>query len=215
MLQILPFNNHVAEYEAWFEKYPFVFQSEVLALRKMIPKGEHLRGLEVATGTGRFANALGIQEAIEPADNMRIKAIKRGIHVRDAKAEHLPYKDAAFDYILMVFCISYFKSVQDAFKEAYRVLKSGGSLVAGFLDRDSIIGREYEAKKQFSIFYKEALFYTPERIINELKRAGFKKFLFGQTLFLQLDDIKKPETPKAGFGEGSFVVIKAQKNQLR
>ncbi|MGZ8538957.1 MAG: hypothetical protein ACXWV9_11875 [Flavisolibacter sp.] len=81
MLQTHPFNEHVSEYEEWFENYPFVFQSEVMAIRENLPKGENLRGLEVATGTGRFAQALGITEAIEPADKMRELAVKRGIHL--------------------------------------------------------------------------------------------------------------------------------------
>jgi ubiquinone/menaquinone biosynthesis C-methylase UbiE len=211
MLQTLPFNNHVTEYEEWFEKHQAILQSEVLAIRELLPKGENLRGLEVATGTGRFAYALGIQEAIEPADNMRLRAIKRGIIVRDAEAECLPYGNESFDYVLMVFCISYFKSIQFAFKEAFRVLKSGGSLIVGFLDKDSIIGNEYEARKQFSIFYKEATFYSPERVINELKHAKFNSLLFKQTLFRPLEDITEAEVPKSGFGEGSFVVIKALK----
>jgi len=29
MRQTLPFNEHVQEYEEWFEKYPNVFESEV------------------------------------------------------------------------------------------------------------------------------------------------------------------------------------------
>jgi SAM-dependent methyltransferase len=210
MIQTLPFNSHVEEYEAWFERYPFVFQSEVLAIRELIPNGENLRGLEVGTGTGRFADALGIAEAIEPADNMRMKAIERGINVRDAEAEHLPFADKSFDYVVMAFCISYFKSIQFAFEEAYRVLKPGGPLIVGFLDKDSLVGKEYEARKQFSVFYKDATFYSPERIINELKHAGFTSLLFKQTLFRPIEEIKEPEIPKPGFGEGSFVIIKAQ-----
>lgn len=208
MIQTLPFNSHVEEYEAWFER--FVFQSEVLAIREFLPKGENLRGLEVGTGTGRFADALGIAEAIEPADNMRKKAIERGINVRDAEAEHLPFADKSFDYVVMAFCISYLKSIQFAFEEAHRVLKAGGPLIVGFLDKDSLVGKEYEARKQFSVFYKDATFYSPERIINELKHAGFTSLLFKQTLFLPIEEIKEPEVPKPGFGEGSFVIIKAQ-----
>ncbi|MGZ5189480.1 MAG: hypothetical protein ACXWCZ_00600, partial [Flavisolibacter sp.] len=105
----------------------------------------------------------------------------------------------------------YFKSVQFAFKEAHRIIKPGGALIVGFLDKDSIIGKEYEARKQFSVFYKQAMFYTPERIVNELKMAGFKKFKFSQTLFNPIEDIKVLEAPKQGFGEGSFVVINAIK----
>ena len=210
MLQTLPLNDHVAEYEEWFDKHQFIFQSEVLAIRELLPKEENLRGLEIGTGTGRFADALGIKEAVEPADNMRKAAMKRGITVHDAEAEHLPFDNNSFDYVLMAFCISYFNNLGFAFEEAYRVLKPGGSLIVGFIDKESMIGKEYEARRKFSVFYKDANFYSPETLITELKHAGFEKFLFVQTLFGSLDNIEEAQVPKKGFGDGSFVVIKAQ-----
>jgi len=44
-----------------------------------------------------------------------------------------------------------------------------------------------------------------------LKKAGFKNFIFAQTIFNTLDKIKKEEPVRYGYGEGSFVVIRAQK----
>src|SRR5687767_5053332 len=104
MIKALPINEHVAEYEEWFEKYPFVFQSEVEAIRDLLPTGNNISGIEVALGTGRFSKELGIKEGIEPAPNMRALALKRGIEVLPADAENLPYKDMRFDFVLMTFC---------------------------------------------------------------------------------------------------------------
>ena len=211
MIKTLPFNEHVAEYEEWYRKYPFVFQSEVEAIRELLPAGNSIYGIEVALGTGRFAKELGIKEGIEPSVNMRALALKRGIEVLAGEAENLPYKDMHFDFVLMVFCISYFDDLPAAFKEARRVLKNGGSLIAGFIDKDSIIGKFYEQRKPDSVFYKQANFYSTKRIIAELKKLGFKKLQFSQTLFHALDDIKEFEPAKPGYGEGSFVLIKAIK----
>ncbi len=211
MLKTLPFNEHVAEYEDWYERYPFVFQSEVEAIRELLPVGEHIYGIEVALGTGRFSEALGIKEGVEPAGNMRALAVKRGVDVMDAEAEALPYKDNKYDFVLMVFCVSYFDDLHESFKEAHRVLKNGGSLIVGFIEKDSIIGKFYEARKPQSVFYKDANFYSVERIISELKRAGFRELSFSQTLFHNLDDIKKPEPSMPGYGKGSFVIIKSLK----
>jgi len=210
MIKTLPFNEHVAEYEEWYRKYPFVFQSEVEAIREL-PAGNSIYGIEVALGTGRFAKELGIKEGIEPSPNMRALALKKGIDVLSAEAEHLPYKDMRFDFVLMAFCISYFDDLPAAFKEARRVLKNGGSLIVGFIDKDSIIGKFYEQRKPDSVFYKQANFYSTKRIIAELKKPGFKKLQFSQTLFHALDDIKEFEPAKPGYGEGSFVLIKAIK----
>ena len=211
MIKTLPFNEHVAEYEEWYREYPFVFQSEVEAIRELLPAGNSIYGIEVALGTGRFAKELGIKEGIEPSPNMRALALKKGIDVLSAEAEHLPYKDMRFDFVLMAFCISYFDDLPAAFKEARRVLKNGGSLIAGFIDKDSIIGKFYEQRKPDSVFYKQANFYSTKRIIAELKKLGFKKLQFSQTLFNALDDIKEFEPAKPGYGEGSFVLIKAIK----
>jgi hypothetical protein len=44
-----------------------------------------------------------------------------------------------------------------------------------------------------------------------LKEAGFKEFEYNQTLFGGLDEIKEVQLPKQGYGQGSFVVVKAIK----
>lgn len=205
------FDSHVAEYEQWFDDHSFVFKSEVEALRAMLPRGDSLSGIEVALGTGRFCEALGIKEGVEPSANMRALAVKRGIEVVDSLAEQLPYGDLRFDFVLMAFCISYFNDLHAAFKETHRVLKRGGAFVLGFLDKNSIIGQEYEERRAKSTFYKSATFYTVDKIIFELKRAGFRHFKFCQTLFHGLKDIKAYETATTGYGKGSFVVIQARK----
>jgi ubiquinone/menaquinone biosynthesis C-methylase UbiE len=209
MKRHLQFDTHVADYEAWYERYPFVFQSEVEALRQMLPEGNQLTGIEVALGTGRFSEALGIKEGIEPSLNMRSLAVKRRIEVIDAVAEQLPYGDLRFDFVLMAFCISYFDDLHIAFREAHRVLKKNGVLVVGFIDHNSTIGKYYEQHKPESTFYKTANFYTVDKVLSELKRAGFRHFKSCQTLFEPLDDIKTFESAKPGYGEGSFVVIQA------
>jgi len=211
MIRTLPFNEHVAEYEEWFAKYPFVFQSEVEAIREMMPAGKNIRGIEIALGTGRFSGELDIKEGIEPAPNMRALALKRGIDVISGEAEHLPYKDMSFDFVLMAFCISYFEDLPAAFEEGWRVLKNDGSLIVGFIDKNSIIGKFYRERQPESVFYKHANFYSTKKIISLLINAGFKTLEFVQTLFHALDDIKEFEPSKPGYGEGSFIVIKARK----
>ncbi len=210
----LPFDSHVAEYEAWYEEYPFVFKSEVEALREMLPEGETLTGIEVGLGTGRFSKALGIKEGLEPSANMRQVAIRRGIEIVDGFAEHMPYADLRFDFVLMSFCISYFKSLHPPFLEANRVLKNDGSLVVGFIDRNSPIGKSYESHKKESTFYKNATFYTVDKVVNELTKAGFRHFKFCQTLFRPLKEITEIEPAKPGYGKGSFVVIQARKRSV-
>lgn len=205
------FDDHVDKYEEWFDRYPFVFQSEIEAIREMLPVGEKLSGIEIGLGTGRYSKALKIKEGIEPSKNMRLLAIERGIETMDAKAESLPYGDLRFDFVLMVFCLAYLKNPVTAFTEAFRVLKNDGVLVVGFIDKDGAIGKSYEANKANSTFYKHATFYTVDSVVNKLTSAGFRYFKFCQTLFGELDSIQSFQPAQEGYGEGSFVVIKAMK----
>jgi ubiquinone/menaquinone biosynthesis C-methylase UbiE len=211
MIEKLPFNEHVNEYEGWFKKYPLVFRSEVAAIKALLPKGKNIRGFEIGVGTGRFAKALGIQDGIEPAPKMRELATRRGIFALNAVAEDLPYKSGYFDFVLMNFCISYLKNVEQALGEARRVLKNGGILIVGFLDKNSPIGIHYERRKPHSLFYRRARFYTAKGVAEKLKRAGFPDLEFFQTLFHQPGSIRTVEVAKPGYGEGSYILIRATK----
>ena len=205
------FTNFVTEYEQWYETYPDVYESEILALKehfRQLP--ENIRGIEVGLGTGRFAKPLGIKEGIEPSMEMAAIAMRRGIEIMKGVGERLPYRDFHFDFVLFV-TICHLDNVKDALKEAYRVLKHEGSVIIGFLDRDQQIAKEYSERKQRSIFYRDARFYTVERITTLLKETGFKKLVWSQTLFDGLDEIDTVQRPISGTGEGSFVVVRAMK----
>jgi SAM-dependent methyltransferase len=205
------FDQHVEEYDAWFDQYPHVFQSELEAIRKMLPEADNQSGIEVGLGTGRFSQALHLKSGVEPSENMRAKAATRGIEALNAVAEHLPFPDLTLDFVLMISCICFFKRPDIAFGEAFRVLKNDGVLVVGFIDKESAIGRKYDRTKNESKFYRGANFYSVDKIVNELSEAGFQYFSFCQTLFGSLDDIHEFQPAEEGYGEGSFVVIKAFK----
>ena len=211
MLQTEIFNNNVEAYEAWYDTYPEVFQSELAAIREQLLKlPEDIYGIEVGLGTGRFSKALGIKEGIEPSEEMAKKAIKRGIEIMKGVAEKLPYGDYHFDFILFV-TICHLNNLKAALKEAHRVLKPGGSIIIAFLDKDQTIAQQYEEKRYLSTFFKNATYYSVDKVKDLLNKAKFKNFEFNQTLFGELNEIKDLQTPKEGYGEGSFVVVKAVK----
>lgn len=211
MVKNLPFDQYVASYEAWFDDYPYVFETELAAIRKIWPPGHDLASLEIATGTGRFAKALGIREGIEISPNMAAVAEARGVNTFLGMAEDLPYLNGQFDVVLMNFCICYFRYPRKAMKEAFRVVRNGGSLIVGFIDRDSRIGKSYEERKATSIFYKDARFYTVAEVEKLLRWAGFDDLTIIQTLFNDLEKTNSVEPSKEGFGEGSYVLIRGVK----
>ena len=208
MVKIDIFEKHAERYEKWFERNRFVYESELEAVRKVIPKG---KGIEIGVGTGRFAFPLEIKYGIEPSRKMGKIAEERGIKVICGVAEKLPLKDSSFDFVLMITTICFVDDIRASFQEVRRVLKPGGYFLAGFIDRESLIGRTYQKNKDKSIFYKEADFYSTDEIINLFKETGFSNFSIVQTVFHDLKDIKHIEHTKEGYGEGSFVVIRAVK----
>ena len=211
MLQIAPFEKHVEEYDEWFDKHPFVYESELSALRQqMLSLPANLLGLEVGVGTGRYAGPLGIKEGIEPSEEMAKRAVRRGVEVVNGKAEQLPYRDIHFDFVLIV-TICHLDKVPEAFAEAYRVLKPGGVLIVGFLDGDGVIAKRYEERRNQSTFYRHATFYRVNRVEEMLKKAGFANLQIIQTLFGELEEINEVQDSRQGYGEGSFVVVKAVK----
>jgi len=209
MFKIDPFEKHTSEYEAWFENNRFVYESELRAIKEQLPKkGE---GIEVGVGSGRFAAPLGIRLGIDPSSKMREIARTRGVVAIDGVAEKLPFDDCRFNYVLMVTTICFLDDIEAAFKQALRVLKPGGHLIIGFIDKKSPVGISYEQRKSESLFYKTATFYSVDEVNSYLQKTGFINLKFTQTLFRLLSEIENLEPIKKGYGEGSFVVVKASK----
>ncbi len=205
-----PFDNFANEYDNWFVQNKYAFQSELNAIKKVLPV--HGKGVEIGVGSGIFAEPLGITEGIEPSRPMRDKAKQRNIEVVDAVAENLPYSDKSKDFALMITTICFVDDIYKSFKEVNRVLKNAGNLIIGFVDKNSPVGKIYLEHKDESIFYKEATFYGTEELYEILINTGFEIVNTYQTVFGEIDKINKVQDVLTGYGKGSFVVIQARKN---
>jgi SAM-dependent methyltransferase len=209
MVKTEPFEEHSFLYEDWFEKNRFAYESELLAVKARLPGSG--KGVEIGVGSGRFAAPLGIEIGIEPAVAMRAMARDRGIEVIGGAAEALPFREGAFDFALMVTTICFVDNAEAAFQEAFRALKPNGSLVIGFVDKESLVGRSYARKRHESLFYGIATFFSVEELVSYLRKAGFRDLEFSQTIFHPLQEITTIEPILEGYGEGSFVVIRARR----
>jgi SAM-dependent methyltransferase len=202
-----PFDQFADEYEAWFDRHPFVYLSELEAIRHFVPKNE--AGIEIGIGTGRFALPLGIGFGVEPSESMRARCRAKGLKVLDAAAEKLPLASRSFDFALMVTTVCFVDDVERSFREAHRVVRPGGHFVIGLVDRRSPLGRKYERIKESNRFYRPATFYSTGEIMDLLSRTGFRDFQVVQTVFGELDGIREIQPFKRGYEQGGFVVMNA------
>jgi SAM-dependent methyltransferase len=211
MPRTVPFELHHHRYDEWFIHHATAYQSELLAVRALLPwRG---LGLAIGVGTGRFAAPLGVQVGIDPAQAVLAYATKRGVSVVPGTAEALPFSDCSFDYALSVTTICFVDDATAMLTEAYRILKPGGKLVIGFIDRTSELGQYYLAHQAENVFYREATFFSADEVQRLLRDVGFTEPVWVQTLSKRLDEINEIEPLRAGYGQGAFVVVNAKRPQ--
>jgi len=199
------FESYAEEYDNWYEKNKFAYLSELQTIKQFLPLES--RSLEIGIGTGRFAMALKIDFGIDLSLKMLKIAKRRGIDVQLAIGEDIPFKNEVFDNVLIMISLCFVKNPAKVILESRRVLKNGGNIIIGIIDRNSNLGKIYQSKK--SKFYKNANFFTVEEVTDLLKRGGFSEFSYRQTLFSYPQKSKKIEMPRPDYGEGGFVVIRA------
>lgn len=202
-----PFDVHHRRYDDWFERHRAVYVSELLALRPYVPLTG--TGIEIGVGTGRFAAPLGVQVGIDPSSAMLAYAALRGIRAICATAERLPFADDRFDHALIVTTLCFVADPAATLAEARRVPRRGGRLVVGFIDRDSTMGRQYDAHKADDLFYRDARFDSSGDVDVLLRASGFVVTAWAQTLAHTLPETRDIEPLRPGRGDCAFVVAAA------
>ncbi|MFT7824245.1 MAG: class I SAM-dependent methyltransferase [Sulfurimonas sp.] len=202
------FEKHSQEYEAWFEIHPKLYEAEIKTIQTLLLPFEN--GVEIGIGSGRFALPLGIKKGIEPSKEMAQIARCKGLEVIEGIAENVPLEEGRYDFVLMITTICFVDDALQSLKEIYRILKPGGFVIIGFVEKDSELGKLYEKHRRESRFYKEATFYSTEEVTALLEKAGFHEIEACQTLFGKT--LESVETDiKTGSDEGAFIAIRGIK----
>ena len=212
MVKSEAFEHFALEYDEWFENHEIEYEQELKAIREFLPKEG--KGVEIGAGTGRFCQPLGLSLGVEPSKAMRDIAISRGVHAVAGTAESLPIEDGLYDYALLVTTVCFLDTPEIAFREVYRILKAGGFIIVGLIDRDSKLGKKYEEKKSESKFYKDANFHSVKEIQGDLMKAGFSHIEYVQAILPGDTDEKDEPMVKQGYGDGSFVVLRGQRHDV-
>ena len=205
MAKIEPFELFTNHYEEWFERKKSLYLSELRLLKFILKDIPIKRGLEIGVGSGRFAAPLRIPYGVDPSPKMLKIAKRRGIKAIRGIAENLPIGSESVDFSLMVTTICFVDDPITALVEVERILLSRGYFLIAFVDKNSPLGRIYEAKKNSSKFYREATFFGTEELISMVEqKTSLRLIKTGQTIF---GTEVKEYPPKEGYGEGSFVAL--------
>lgn len=131
-----------------YDRYmrPLIFEPFALDLAARIATLKHHNILETAAGTGVVTSA--VSKIMSPGDTLVAtdlnpamlevaqKAINHpGITFRPADATALPFPDASFDVVTCQFGAMFFPDKLTGYKEAFRVLRKGGTFLFNVWDR--------------------------------------------------------------------------------
>jgi SAM-dependent methyltransferase len=208
-----PFDESAFAYDVWFDKEgKLIFDIEINAFQSILsilPKP----WLEIGSGSGRFAQALGIDAGIEPSINMVQMARKREINTFWGKGEQKLFDEESFGTIFLITTLCFLDSPVNVLKEASRILIPGGKIVLGIIPRASPWGQYYHQKKLAGHpIYQNATFYRVNQVTQMTIESGFMGERIISTLFQKPGEVLQMEQPREGFySEAGFVIIVAEK----
>ncbi|NQT74499.1 MAG: class I SAM-dependent methyltransferase [Chloroflexi bacterium] len=206
---VSPFDDLAPEYDAWFDgEGSFVFSIEVHAFKSLLPTLPK-PWLEIGVGSGRFAQALGIETGIDPSIKLIEMARQRGIAASLGRGEQPLFGEESFGTAFLIVSFCFLDSPPDVLNEANRILKPGGKIVLGLVLRESSWGKFYQQKKKEGHrFYKYATFYSCDEVVRLLVKAGFLIEKIVSTLFQRPGEVRHMEEPREGyFPDAGFTII--------
>ncbi len=160
--------------------------------------------LEVGVGSGRFAQALGVDVGVDPALVPLQIARDRGIQGIRASGEQMPFSSGHFGAALIVVTLCFTATPGLLLAETRRVLAGDGVLVIGTIPRDSAWGSWYQAKGEAgNPFYRQARFLTVAQLLELLEEVGFELTAARSNLTQPPGDTLQPEAAQDGIIAGA------------
>jgi len=210
------FDTFVERYDAWFDS-PFgksAFNLEKSCIESLCCNLKK-PSLEIGVGTGRFAEALGIEYGVDISGRVLEFAKRRRIIVIKGSGEKLPFSGESFGSVFIIVTLCFVESPEKVLEEASRVLTKDGRLILGLILRESPWARFYMKKGEAgNVFYKNATFYSFNEIKEMMRKSGLTIIDICSTIFQE--PAEKPlhfETPRRGYyRRAGFVAVKAGRN---
>jgi len=210
--EIRVFNEHYSRYDAWYLNNLNISLSEKLCIEVLAPYGVVL---DIGVGTGFITAGLSrTMIGLDPAEKPLRIAGERGFLPLNAYGDELPFRDDAFDTVLVIVTLCFVNNPLILLLEAYRVSKEGGKLITCIVPRTSVWGKYYFSRKLRgeSIFYKYARLYNLEEVEEMICHAGFRIKRYCSTLTYDPYTPPYVEYPKLERNEeAGFICIEAIK----
>ncbi len=220
-----------AAYDAW-RRTPLGALTERLEhglLFEAAGRLDGLRVLEVGSGDGAFAVEAARRGAlvtgVDPDPAMLAAAAARAraagvdLHLGDGRAERLPFADSSFDLVFTVAVLCFVADADAAIREMARVLRPGGRLVLGELNRwSSWAALRWAKGLAGSRTWRSARFRTAAQLRRSIAAAGLSVVsVDGAVFYPQLAAVARLMAPmdrslgrRTTFG-AAFVVVGAIK----
>jgi ubiquinone/menaquinone biosynthesis C-methylase UbiE len=230
----LSFDEFAGKYDAWFMENDTLLKSEVALVAYFLKNPG--RALSVGCGSGLFEYFLkknygiSIPEGLEPSEAMAEIARKRGMSVMVSAVEESDLGVEIYDTMLFNGTPSYIDDLENAFIKAYYALSKGGQIVVIDVPKEGSFAMLYNLAKTVGSwdhdlfrgikpqsvypieFVKDANWRTTGEKVDMLKKAGFRRFQFAQTLTKHpLYANEQFEEPVEGYERGDYVAICANK----
>lgn len=171
---MVDYDSIASTYDDWYETKigSFVNRIETTAMLKSLIPSPGMHILDVGCGTGVFSFRLadfGYQvTGIDQSDKMlrmaRLKSQNKPYSIRFKKddALNLSFPDESFDAVVSLVALEFVSDARKMMEEAYRVVKHGGKIVIGTINKDSAWGKMYASQEES--IYDSATFKSKEDI---------------------------------------------------
>ena len=211
--RLSPFNRYAREYDEWFTgEGRRLFATELRAFRQVLPRLPK-PWLEIGVGSGRFAQALGIETGVDPSLRLLRMARTRGVSAFLARGEERLFEEGSFGTVFLIVTLCFLDCPMDVLQEARRVLMPHGKIVLGLVLSDSPWGEFYRQRaEEGHRFYRHATFYSYDELVVLLQTAGLRVERVISTLLQNPGAVERVEEPHEGYlPNAGFTVVLAAK----
>lgn len=215
--RVSPFNRYAREYDEWFTgEGRRLFAIELKAFREVLsrlPKP----WLEIGVGSGRFAQALGIETGVDPSVKLVRMARSRGVSAFLARGEERLFEEGSFGTVFLIVTLCFLDRPLGVLQQARRVLMPNGRIVLGLVLSDSPWGQFYRQRaEQGHRFYRHATFYSYDELGALLRTADLRVERVVSALLQRPGEVERVEEPYEGYlPNAGFIVVVAAKAAKR